>query len=392
MDPNDLVDLLNRNRQQMSGGVASARRVRQNPLVALLGKILSTFALFLFQTFRKHPLFMTLSLFLFCFFGCYIPYNIPRNGVKLSPHTTLLPPPTVFVQKWRMQQQEEYSKFHTSLDTDTFQIVQELLEDTNSSIEEEDEDALTTTTVWPKSKIRSLHLAITTQSTLSVDDWKESDDEEESSKILDLLWHHASKAMEQSWTSDPSVRYIPFNQGTTSSTSSSTLIVKGIGKWRRYGMVPLKRTFYQNKKGVLLEVVLSTCGVKSPFEGQLYFRIVHHSDTSPVLQVQTSLCITPRTKISSKLAQNMIESLHQSLIDGMIRRTQQSLVRKSQSQHFQQSAKERAMSRRQWRFEKEEEIEAMAVDRRRRWQRGNPDAGRYRPSGDRMKSPNNAVY
>jgi hypothetical protein len=31
----------------------------------------------------------------------------------------------------------------------------------------------------------------------------------------------------------------------------------------------------------------------------------------------------------------------------------------------------------------------MAEDRRRRWQRGNPDAGRWRPSGDRMKSPNN---
>jgi hypothetical protein len=31
----------------------------------------------------------------------------------------------------------------------------------------------------------------------------------------------------------------------------------------------------------------------------------------------------------------------------------------------------------------------MAKDRRRKWQRQNPDAGRYRPSGDRMKSPNN---
>jgi hypothetical protein len=32
----------------------------------------------------------------------------------------------------------------------------------------------------------------------------------------------------------------------------------------------------------------------------------------------------------------------------------------------------------------------MSVDRRRRWQRQNPDAGRYRPSGDRMRSPRTA--
>jgi hypothetical protein len=34
----------------------------------------------------------------------------------------------------------------------------------------------------------------------------------------------------------------------------------------------------------------------------------------------------------------------------------------------------------------------MAADRRRRWQRQNPNSGHYRPSGDRMRSPNNAVY
>ena len=37
----------------------------------------------------------------------------------------------------------------------------------------------------------------------------------------------------------------------------------------------------------------------------------------------------------------------------------------------------------------ERKMEEMAEDRRRRWQRSNPDAGRYRPSGDRMRSPNN---
>ena len=56
-----------------------------------------------------------------------------------------------------------------------------------------------------------------------------------------------------------------------------------------------------------------------------------------------------------------------------------------------QHASIKASKKRNTRSSKERAIEEMAADRRRRWQRNNPNVGYYRPSNDRMKNPNNAI-
>jgi hypothetical protein len=79
----------------------------------------------------------------------------------------------------------------------------------------------------------------------------------------------------------------------------------------------------------------------------------------------------------------------QSIARSVMTQTKQTLVRKSQGKRYRGNSEKRAVERRHIRTENERKQEEMALDRRRKWQRQNPDAGHYRPSGNRMRSPNN---
>jgi hypothetical protein len=94
-------------------------------------------------------------------------------------------------------------------------------------------------------------------------------------------------------------------------------------------------------------------------------------------------------KISQRTGQKITNQIASSLRQSSIQSTRQILVRRQQGRRFQQSGSKRATDRRNTRFERERLLEEMAEDRRRKWQRRNPDAGRYRPSGHRQRSPNN---
>jgi hypothetical protein len=69
--------------------------------------------------------------------------------------------------------------------------------------------------------------------------------------------------------------------------------------------------------------------------------------------------------------------------------TKQKLAGKSQGNQYRRKYKSRTAERRHIRYENERKQEEMARDQRRKWHRQNPDAGRYHPSGERMRSPNN---
>ena len=94
-------------------------------------------------------------------------------------------------------------------------------------------------------------------------------------------------------------------------------------------------------------------------------------------------------RISKRLGQKITDQIASSLRQSSIQTTRQTLVRRKQGRRFQQSGAKRASDRRHIRFDREKLLEEMAEDRRRRWQRRNPDAGRYIPSGHRQRSPNN---
>lgn len=94
-------------------------------------------------------------------------------------------------------------------------------------------------------------------------------------------------------------------------------------------------------------------------------------------------------QLNKKLASKIADTIAQSIARSVATQTRQTLARKSQGRRYHDNFETRTKERRKIRFENERKQEEMAKDRRRKWQRQNPDAGRYRPSGDRMKSPNN---
>uniref|UniRef100_A0A7S0UEH7 Uncharacterized protein n=3 Tax=Pseudo-nitzschia delicatissima TaxID=44447 RepID=A0A7S0UEH7_9STRA len=109
-----------------------------------------------------------------------------------------------------------------------------------------------------------------------------------------------------------------------------------------------------------------------------------------MLVVQASLAVPKGgRKLNSKKAETLVNEVARSVLLSASRLTKQRLSRLSQSKRFKDSGKRRGEDRRKERFERERLLEEMATDRRRRWQKANPGAGGYRPSGHRMRSPNN---
>ena len=175
------------------------------------------------------------------------------------------------------------------------------------------------------------------------------------------------------------------------------LIVKGLGDYKRFGLVGLRVTGKQvdyetTNSDDELYLSLSTWA-GSHFDGQLHVAVTRNTDRSNELVVRVCLLLPKGgTKISRGPALTIVDQLATSIAESIRIRTLQVMARRSQSSSFAKAAKERAQNRRKTRQTKEQLMEEMAVDRRRRWQRSNPNSGHYRPSGERMQSPNSAMY
>lgn len=91
---------------------------------------------------------------------------------------------------------------------------------------------------------------------------------------------------------------------------------------------------------------------------------------------------------SSKRLQHLLTTMAtywmQAWYETLIPVLQQQYVRQQQSRHFASRYHEQALHRRRIRQHVAEQLEDMAAERRRKWQRNNPNAGSYRPSGPRI--------
>uniref|UniRef100_A0A7S1Z883 Uncharacterized protein n=1 Tax=Ditylum brightwellii TaxID=49249 RepID=A0A7S1Z883_9STRA len=97
-------------------------------------------------------------------------------------------------------------------------------------------------------------------------------------------------------------------------------------------------------------------------------------------------------KPSKKITNALLSTLLHSVSASTILQAKQTYARQSQSKLFHSAAKTRATEKRSLKYDLQKKQEEMAKDRRRKWQRQNKDAGHYRPSGARMRSPNNAHF
>ena len=164
------------------------------------------------------------------------------------------------------------------------------------------------------------------------------------------------------------------------------LILPKSGDWGRYGLQPFK-VAHQSQGETFSQIKYSTLkgGV---FDGQVHFIVEQIKDGNVMVKVRVLIPKKGR-RLNKKLATALVSSLSSSLARSIRTEANQRLTRQLQGKRFSEKAKSRAEERRHFRHEKEKQLEDMAEDRRRRWQRGNPDAGRYRPSGSRLKSPYN---
>jgi len=180
------------------------------------------------------------------------------------------------------------------------------------------------------------------------------------------------------------------------SNDFGVVVVPGLGNFGRYGLVFWRTTSETSQKSASSSatssatLTLATLKRRGFFDGQIHIDVRKIPQHDGMLVVQVSLAVPKGgRKIRKATGERIVEEMARSILLSASRRTKQRLSRQLQGKRFKDVGSRRATDRRNTRFERERLLEEMATDRRRRWQKQNPDAGRYRPTGHRMRSPNN---
>jgi hypothetical protein len=390
MDPQELVNMLERNRadrQQAGGGGGGSRQVKAWPQQVM--KIMTAMGVVLSQAAAKNPrAFSVLALSLLCLF--YIGIMAPRNGLVISSspgllskgHTTWWSPPTKYVD--RFLDSRQFGKKVTSIKEKRLDL---------GDIEITEDGVEWHTKLGRKAKLTS---AATAQATIYLEDFipeellEEKEEEEIEAirdEVADVLYQQAAaNVLTSRRFTEFTESKLRFQSSNDSRQRSGVLVLPKSGDWGRYGVQSLK-VAQQSEGETYVQIKYSTLkgGV---FDGQVHLLVEQTKAGDVVVQVHALIPKKGR-KLKKGLATTLVSSMTSSIVRSIQTEANQRLARQLQGKRFSQKAKSRATERRHFRHEKEKQLEEMAEDRRRKWQRGNPDAGRYRPSGDRMKSPNN---
>jgi hypothetical protein len=184
---------------------------------------------------------------------------------------------------------------------------------------------------------------------------------------------------------------------TTTKTKKVMLIYPGFGDFRRYALLSFivvssppepdhQRQRDDDQTKILFDpqqrlILQTTKGTY--FDGQLVVDIIAPN------RVRVSM-IVERGRAPPK---TFLLDMANSIAKSVQARTCQVLARRVQSARYRASSHAQMVKRRAQRDQKAREMEEMNADRRRKWQRSHPNAKHnYRPSGQRMRSPNNAIY
>lgn len=400
MSPQELANMLQRNRQDLeqSGEMMGSGGGQRGGIVAsTLKKIVTTVALLISKSATHNPkvfALVTTTLLLMAL----IAFSAPRTGLVISNSrgllskgpTTIWNPPTKYLDKvlssssWR-QMNPQSGDLPSRIWDDELALK---------------EDGVVWHSLSRKSSIAKAASARVTISPTSFIDNEEDDevDDDQIDFILNTCYNAAADILSTrqitEYAPDQQVKLHTLIKNEEGRRRFGMLVVKKAGDWNRFGLIPIQVT-RQNESDDLISLTYSTLK-GSHFAGQIHISIQKQQPSKRSkkkvadIVVQVSVAMPKKApRISKKIALSIVESISQSMTASIQTRTRQSLARKQQSSKFQGSAHKRATERRHSRFKKEKEMEDMAADRRRKWQRNNPNSGRYRPSGDRMRSPNN---
>lgn len=387
MSPQDLVSMIEKN----------SRDLAQNPSLAqpttiprAIWKVFGSVFVMISQSAKRHPRSFTMTMMTICFL-LYASITIPRTGMHISNGRSLLSkgPTTLFLppQKYLQKLADD-----SSFDTNTLSIQTKKEKWDDLAINEEGVKVHSLSRKSPLAFAISSRILLKPDSFMDEHNTDEEDEEEESNtsqqdEILEVLFESAadlmsSKRFAEFSTDDNSMRVA----ASSDRQKYGILLVPGLGSLGRYGLIYWQAT-QTLESGKDLRLTLTTLKGKSLFDGQIHFHVQRFKSN---IAVSVHL-VVPKggRKIRKALATNVVSGLIEGLEVGVSQRTKQTLARTSQGRRFKSGSHRRAMERRNSRFEREKQLEEMSEDRRRKWQRQNPDAGRYRPSGHRLRSPNN---
>ena len=403
MSPQDLVNMMDKNMRDLQQD-PSLMQATTTTIPRMMLKAAASISLTLSQIAKKYPQLFSLTAVALVLV-LYTLVAIPRSGLVLSSRrrgllskgpTTLVSPPTKYLQKY-VNNAPRLDRVPLSIKVkktkwDDLNLKQDGVELHDLERKSELKQAVTAQ-VSLKPKTVADHVLSKKSKSHDFDE----EDPDILEDILELLFESAAEVLssrqltefvDQEESSSSSLSKLKFVASSEGRQKYGILSVPGLGDWKRYGLVPLQvtRQLESDKDASLTYATLAG----GPFDGQLHFSVQKYRHKI-VVRVHT---VVPKKgkKLAKVIAPKLVETLAQSIAKSTETRAQQILARRAQSKSFQHKAKSRAQERRKNRFSKEKEIEEMAEDRRRRWQRANPDAGRYRPSGDRQRSPNAATW
>jgi len=431
MDPKELYDLLMRNRRDMQSADQQSSRgagIAMNTFPLRIMKLLQSFFLVLFGYARRDPKrFGTILSILFA--SWYFYYTVPRTGVVLSStnrlllssgFTTLFEPPKEFVLSY-LQRQRGHNLLSFSRDVNINLVGDDSLKDNKYSV-----------TCRKLVPINDLQQLFEKQQKISLQkgdthsnaiEFKDDNIQSAPSRgIDDLIYESACNVVRQrrfdEFKSSKKHELVAFYSLLPRETSSKSrlvqqysrskitknqlaaVIVLGMGDFGRYGIQPLQQIYeFEDENDSVSKFSVGFATLKNGhFDGELAVSVTrearnpeNETDSFQGVSISVSIVIPSngRMSLSKKLCTKITQELCQSLLRSAVMDARRHMAQHIQSSSYHDKTNEMATERRRAKTDNIAKMEAMDENRRRRWQRQNPNSGHYRPSGERMRSPNN---
>ncbi|KAL7439921.1 hypothetical protein ACHAXH_004537 [Discostella pseudostelligera] len=432
------------------GGGGQRRSMAESSLPRRLLSLICSIVLSLMKTASIHisrnPKQSTiLATMLTCAFLAI--HNAPRNGIVISSilppflssgHTTLLEPPVDYLERyclnswmkggdgWKCSLPEPKKvdvkpKSSKGKKKSTTQIIggvgmtRSLRIDTSCAVEGE----VTVETMRRGAKLMDGFTLITTAQTMIRPHRNEKtqrkndkiDSEQQQQEIECMIESAKSILGERKFTEfvQGNSRSLKFRSIFVTATSDDgeedeeavieggVIAMKLLGDFRRYGVQPLCFSYEteedddgneEDDRDPMTHCVAFHTLKGGHFDGELRFLVEEKENGGLVISVTLAIPDGGRVP-TARLAEAMVSSIAHSIAQSTLIRTKQTLSRRMQSKTYRARASSRAVLKRHLQFDQLKAQEEMAAERKRKWKRNNPDAGHYRPSGHRLKSPNN---
>ena len=346
-------------------------------------------------------------------------HNAPRNGIAFQPgtpilrgHTTVFEPPMIYLERSCVNSYERGGGWISSLPEPTTAVKSTKKTKSSKSKKQspiggigmtqslEEVDIVSNAkegevTVKTSRKTEGFALITAAQTLITLD---QSDDDTDSDEMMECMQESITSIFEER-------RFSEFIPGDSSSlkfrsflvasqededevTEGAVMAMKLLGDFGRFGVQPLCISYETDADGSesLVHCVAFHTLTGGHFDGELRFSVEETEDLDAAISVTLAIPKGGRAP-PVRLAESMVSSLTESIAQSSQIRMKQTLSRRQQSMKYRAAASGRAKTKRHQRYEQEKAAEEMAVERKRKWKRNNPDAGSYRPSG-RLRSPN----